>query len=62
MGQSEGGADAANLLKPALARGALRCLGATTHAEYRKYFEKDPANPDYFVSVRGVGYKFVDIN
>ncbi len=43
VGQSEGGADAANLLKPALARGALRCLGATTHAEYRKYFEKDAA-------------------
>ncbi len=43
VGQSEGGADAANLLKPALARGAMRCLGATTHAEYRKFFEKDAA-------------------
>ncbi|MFY7930189.1 MAG: AAA family ATPase, partial [Oligoflexus sp.] len=42
-GQSEGGADAANLLKPALARGHLRCLGATTLAEYRRYFEKDAA-------------------
>ncbi|HEY3824441.1 MAG TPA: type VI secretion system ATPase TssH, partial [Bryobacteraceae bacterium] len=35
--------DAANLLKPALARGDLRTIAATTHAEYRKYFEKDPA-------------------
>jgi ATP-dependent Clp protease ATP-binding subunit ClpB len=35
--------DAANLLKPALARGELRCIGATTQGEYRKYFEKDPA-------------------
>ena len=42
-GQSEGSMDAANLLKPALARGALRCLGATTLAEYRLYFEKDAA-------------------
>jgi len=42
-GQSEGGADAANLLKPALARGQLRCIGATTLAEFRKYFEKDAA-------------------
>ena len=42
-GQSEGSMDAANLLKPALARGSMRCLGATTLAEYRKYFEKDAA-------------------
>jgi ATP-dependent Clp protease ATP-binding subunit ClpB len=42
-GQSEGSADAANLLKPALARGQLRCIGATTLAEFRKYFEKDAA-------------------
>jgi ATP-dependent Clp protease ATP-binding subunit ClpC len=35
--------DAANLLKPALARGSVRCVGATTTAEYRKYIEKDPA-------------------
>ncbi len=42
-GQSEGSADAANLLKPALARGHLRCIGATTLAEFRKYFEKDAA-------------------
>jgi ATP-dependent Clp protease ATP-binding subunit ClpB len=42
-GRAEGGADAANLLKPALARGELRCIGATTLDEYRKYIEKDPA-------------------
>ncbi|MBC7661644.1 MAG: ATP-dependent Clp protease ATP-binding subunit [Chitinophagaceae bacterium] len=42
-GSSEGGADAANLLKPALARGQLRCIGATTMQEFRKYFEKDAA-------------------
>jgi ATP-dependent Clp protease ATP-binding subunit ClpB len=42
-GRAEGGADAANLLKPALARGDLRCIGATTLDEYRKYIEKDAA-------------------
>lgn len=42
-GNQEGGADAANLLKPALARGEIRCLGATTLDEYRRYIEKDPA-------------------
>jgi len=42
-GRAEGGSDAANLLKPALARGELRCIGATTLDEYRKYIEKDPA-------------------
>ena len=42
-GKAEGGADAANLLKPALARGDLRCIGATTLDEYRKYIEKDAA-------------------
>ncbi|MBN2476068.1 MAG: ATP-dependent chaperone ClpB [Pirellulales bacterium] len=42
-GRSEGGADAANLLKPALARGELRCIGATTLDEYRQYIEKDAA-------------------
>ncbi len=42
-GQAEGGADASNLLKPALARGELRCVGATTLDEYRKYIEKDAA-------------------
>lgn len=42
-GGAAGTGDAANLLKPALARGTLRTIGATTWAEYRKYFEKDPA-------------------
>ena len=42
-GGSAGGADAANLLKPALARGELRTVAATTWSEYKKYFEKDPA-------------------
>ena len=42
-GAAEGGTDAANLLKPALARGELRCIGATTLDEYRKYIEKDAA-------------------
>jgi len=42
-GGQEGGMDAANILKPALARGELRCLGATTHDEYREKIEKDGA-------------------
>jgi ATP-dependent Clp protease ATP-binding subunit ClpB len=42
-GAAEGAADAANLLKPALARGELRCVGATTIDEYRKHIEKDAA-------------------
>ena len=42
-GNSEGGSDAANLLNPALARGELRTIAATTWREYKKYFEKDPA-------------------
>ena len=42
-GRAEGGSDAANLLKPALARGELRCIGATTLDEYRQHIEKDPA-------------------
>jgi ATP-dependent Clp protease ATP-binding subunit ClpB len=42
-GNTEGGSDAANLLKPALARGDLRCIGATTLDEYRKHIEKDAA-------------------
>lgn len=42
-GASEGSMDAGNLLKPMLARGLLRCIGATTINEYRKYIEKDPA-------------------
>lgn len=42
-GKAEGAADAANMLKPQLARGELRCIGATTLDEYRKHIEKDPA-------------------
>src|SRR6185369_14308968 len=42
-GGAAGTGDAANLLKPALARGQLRTIAATTWAEYKKYFEKDPA-------------------
>jgi len=42
-GASEGSMDASNLLKPALARGELHCIGATTLSEYRKYVEKDAA-------------------
>lgn len=42
-GGNAGGSDAANLLKPALARGELRTIAATTWVEYKKYFEKDPA-------------------
>ncbi|MFH1076646.1 MAG: ATP-dependent chaperone ClpB, partial [Pseudomonadota bacterium] len=42
-GAAEGALDASNMLKPGLARGTLRCVGATTTNEYRKYIEKDPA-------------------
>ena len=42
-GKGEGSVDAGNLLKPALARGQLRCIGATTLDEYRQYIEKDAA-------------------
>lgn len=42
-GKSEGAVDAANMLKPALARGELRCIGATTFNEYKQYIEKDAA-------------------
>ncbi|MBI4472280.1 MAG: AAA family ATPase, partial [Acidobacteria bacterium] len=42
-GGAEGAIDASNMLKPALARGDLRCIGATTHNEYQKYIEKDKA-------------------
>ena len=42
-GGQAGQGDAANLLKPALARGEMRTIAATTWAEYKKYFEKDPA-------------------
>ena len=42
-GKADGAMDAANLIKPALARGELHCIGATTLDEYRKYVEKDAA-------------------
>src|SRR5690606_13328235 len=42
-GASSGAADAANLLKPALQSERIRCIGATTHGEYAKYFDADPA-------------------
>ena len=41
-GKTDGAMDAANLIKPALARGELHCIGATTLDEYRKYVEKMP--------------------
>jgi ATP-dependent Clp protease ATP-binding subunit ClpB len=50
-GAAEGAVDAANLLKPALARGELRCVGATTLDEYRKHIEKDPALERRFAPV-----------
>ena len=42
-GGAEGAIDASNILKPALARGEIQCIGATTIDEYRKYIEKDAA-------------------
>jgi ATP-dependent Clp protease ATP-binding subunit ClpB len=50
-GAAEGAVDAANLLKPMLARGELRCIGATTLDEYRKYIEKDAALERRFAPV-----------
>ena len=51
-GGSEGAVDAANMLKPALARGELRCIGATTLDEYRKYIEKDAALERRFMPIQ----------
>lgn len=51
-GGNAGGSDAANLLKPALARGELRTIAATTWGEYKKYFEKDPALARRFQAVQ----------
>ena len=50
-GSAEGAVDAANILKPALGRGEIRLIGATTLGEYRKYIEKDPALERRFQSV-----------
>ena len=58
-GGAEGAIDAANMLKPALARGELRCIGATTLTEYRKYIEKDAALARRFQTVL-VGEPTVD--
>jgi ATP-dependent Clp protease ATP-binding subunit ClpB len=71
-GKTEGAMDAANLLKPMLARGELRCIGATTLDEYRKYIEKDaaferrlqpvhvaePSVPDSISILRGLKEKY----
>ena len=51
-GAAEGAIDAANILKPALSRGELQCIGATTLTEYRKYIEKDPALERRFQPVK----------
>src|SRR5579871_6629314 len=58
-GSAEGAIDAANMLKPALARGELRCIGATTLSEYRKYIEKDAALARRFQTVM-VGEPTID--
>lgn len=71
-GKAEGSIDAGNMLKPALARGDLRCIGATTLDEYRKYIEKDaalerrfqkvlvdePSVPDTIAILRGLKEKY----
>ena len=51
-GSAEGSLDAANILKPALSRGEIRCIGATTPSEYRKYIEKDRSLERRFQAVR----------
>ena len=51
-GSAEGSLDAANILKPALSRGEIRCIGATTPAEYRKYIEKDRSLERRFQAIR----------
>ncbi|MFO7848832.1 MAG: ATP-dependent Clp protease ATP-binding subunit, partial [Spirochaetia bacterium] len=50
-GGAEGAIDASNMLKPALSRGEVQCIGATTHNEYRKYIEKDAALERRFQSI-----------
>src|SRR5215217_5402634 len=51
-GSAEGSLDAANILKPALSRGEIRCIGATTPSEYRKYIEKDRSLERRFQAVK----------
>ncbi|PHS34035.1 MAG: ATP-dependent Clp protease ATP-binding subunit ClpA [Sulfurovum sp.] len=71
---SGGSMDASNLLKPALARGELKCIGATTYAEYRNFFDKDkalsrrfakidveePSIEDTFIILKGIQHKYED--
>jgi len=71
---SGGSMDASNLLKPALARGDLKCIGATTYAEYRNFFDKDkalsrrfakidveePSKEDTMIILQGVKHKYED--
>jgi ATP-dependent Clp protease ATP-binding subunit ClpA len=73
---SGGSMDASNLLKPALARGELKCIGATTYAEYRNFFDKDkalsrrfakidveePSKEDTFIILKGVQHKYEDFH
>ena len=54
-GAAEGAIDASNMMKPALAKGELQCVGATTEAEYRKYIEKDAALERRFPARPGGG-------
>ena len=67
-GKSEGSMDAGNMLKPMLARGELRCIGATTFKEYRQYIEKDAALERRFQrvqvaepTVEAVSYTHLDV-
>jgi len=71
---SGGSMDASNLLKPALARGDIKCIGATTYAEYRNFFDKDkalsrrfakidveePSVEDTFIILKGIQHKYED--
>jgi len=73
---SGGSMDASNLLKPALARGDLKCIGATTYQEYRNFFDKDkalsrrfakidveePSKEDTFTILKGVQHKYEDFH
>ena len=75
-GAAEGAIDAANIVKPALARGEIRLIGATTHSEYRRYIEKDaalerrfqpvevlPPNREYCINIlRGLREKYEDFH
>jgi len=60
-GKTDGAMDAGNLLKPMLARGELRCIGATTLDEYQKYMEKDPALERRFQQVRSTLVRSLDL-